>query len=548
MLEKLKAAWQIFKAPKIGGKEVVGAKPLEATNVGGAGAGEPLPAYPLARVNGLPASRAFDFPDNINLNMRTDDFRSVTYRILRWFGDNHLITRAAVNIRKKEIVGLSWDIMDKDEKKPSSDEAKNKLKAFWESPDRRDDFPQWLNRLLEDLFVVDAPCYEVRKTRKGDFYGLDILDGTTIKIILDDTGRVGRQTKDGILQYQPIIRGQPNKNFYEGELVYNPYNNNTRSPYGKSFLEAALLEANTTIRALTMVMSYFTEGTVPPGFVIAAESVKTPEQFIQFQNTLNAVLEGSDKTRNQLLALPFGSDYIPAKETSFQNFTELKNYLDITMLMAFEVQPQEVGLTYQVNKATGEVQENITYRRAIRPIVEYLENMFYRVNRDLLGEPGLRLKFTGLETEDKLLTAQVHGIYSQNRIMTTNEIRAQIGLDPVEGGDSFPEPAPAPTGLFAYNWAEVEKELGRWERKALNGKEGFISDILPSEIIDEVEIGLLEAKTPEAIKECFAIVKKKYQEQNFGRRFPALSKKMSRVSNGRLKISTGNGGQAFLPP
>jgi len=247
MLEKLKAAWQIFKAPKIGGKEVVGAKPLEATNVGGAGAGEPLPAYPLARVNGLPASRAFDFPDNINLNMRTDDFRSVTYRILRWFGDNHLITRAAVNIRKKEIVGLSWDIMDKDEKKPSSDEAKNKLKAFWESPDRRDDFPQWLNRLLEDLFVVDAPCYEVRKTRKGDFYGLDILDGTTIKIILDDTGRVGRQTKDGILQYQQIIRGQPNKNFYEGELVYNPYNNNTRSPYGKSFLEAALLEANTCL-------------------------------------------------------------------------------------------------------------------------------------------------------------------------------------------------------------------------------------------------------------------------------------------------------------
>ncbi len=530
-----------FRKATRGGKPVASETPVEVV-AAGAGAGEPLPVYPVIRVNGKPASQSFDFPPSVNLSNKTDRFRNTTYSTLRWFANNHLVSRAAINVRKKEIVGLDWDIVGKDDAEPSGARLKQ-IKEFWASPDRRADFAQWLNRLLEDLFVVDAPAIEIRTTRNGEFYGLDVIDGTTIKINLDDSGRVRTDER----AYDQIIRGQVICSFSPRELIYNPYNDSTSSPYGRSFLESALLETNTTLRALTQLLSFFTEGTVPPGFITGPPRADA-KALGALQDYFDALMAGNDAQRSKLIVIPGGSDYIAAKDLNFSNFTELKDYLNQEILMAFEVQPQEVGLTYQVNKSTGEQQENITFRRSIKPIVRYLEDLFYRVNRDWLGAPDVALKFYGLEAEDKLLQAQVHDIYSQNRVMTTNEIRSQIGLDPIEGGDELAAP-PAPSGLFAFDWAEVEKELEKYERKAIGDigrvRRPFISDILPSEVCAEIEAALPQASTAEEIKTVFATVKKKYQEQSFGRRFPALSKKMSRLSGSRLKNSTGNGGRAF---
>lgn len=535
------------KAPKPrGGKTVVNEQPITVVSAG-ASAGEPLPLYPLIRYpSGKPASRSFDFPANINLSAKTDQFRNATYRVLRWFADNLLVARAAINVRRKEIVGLNWEITDKDEKRPASDAVKARVKEFWESPDRRDDFGQWLNKLLEDIFVVDAPAIEVRRNLKGEFYGLDILDGTTIKILLDNSGRI---PLDGPA-YQQIIKGQAVCDFSVEELIYNPYNNSSPSPYGKSFLETALLESNVVIRALTTILGFFTGGKVPTGFIIAPESLKGAQQFLEFQQTLSEILAQNSKDEIELMALPFGSEYQPAKEINFADFTELKHYLNTEILMAFEVQPQEVGLTYDVNRSTGEQQENITYRRAIKPICEYLEKMFYRVNKTLLGAPEVEFKFTGLEAEDRVALATVHQVYSQERVMTVNEIRKEIGLDPVAGGDEFPEPIAPPTdGLFAYDWADVEKELDKWQRKILNGNGfEFKSEIIPPEIMAEVNELLADQKQETThLPAIFAAVKKKLQTNAFGRRSTGLSKKTSPLSPRHSAGFTGNGGKASLP-
>jgi hypothetical protein len=37
--------------------------------------------------------------------------------------------------------------------------------------------------------VLDAAAFELRRNRGGKIIGLDVVDGSTIKVLLDDTGR-----------------------------------------------------------------------------------------------------------------------------------------------------------------------------------------------------------------------------------------------------------------------------------------------------------------------------------------------------------------------
>lgn len=539
----------LFKAPNQDAKrDVVATIPLSDSGTSaGYGAGTPLPIYPLTTyANGKPASRAFDFPPGVNLSNKTDAFRETTYRVLRWFANNHLITRAAVNVRKKEIVGLGWDIVAKDDNVKVSENRLAEIRGFWESPDRRDDFGQWLNRLLEDVFVTDTFCLEKRLTRNGEFYGLDVIDGTTIKIILDDSGRIPLEGP----AYQQIIRGQARVEFTAQELIYNPYNNTSYSPYGKAFLESALLEVNTTLRALETMLGYFTDGNIPAGFINAPEAT-SPENIAKFQKMLNELL-ANPAAKSQLFVLPAGSEYQAAKESDFVGYTELYNFITENILIAFEVQPQEVGITLNVNKATGEQQENITYRRSLKPVIEYLERIFYKVNRDDLGAPEVAFRFTGIEHEDELIQAQVDQIYSAGRaIKTVNEIRADLNLPPLEGGDNLEPPAPTTPALFAYPAADIEKELAVWERKAVSdlaigrAKRAFVSDVLPSELCAEIETALASTRDEIAVREVFVAIKKKFQDGTSGSAPSSFLKRMSLPSKRFSRISTPRGRPAY---
>src|SRR5438105_7534227 len=48
----------------------------------------------------------------------------------------------------------------------------------------------FLTRRSSDLLLVlDAPALEIRRNRAGEVIGLDVVDGATIKLLIDDTGR-----------------------------------------------------------------------------------------------------------------------------------------------------------------------------------------------------------------------------------------------------------------------------------------------------------------------------------------------------------------------
>src|SRR5204863_1083396 len=125
-----------------------------------------------------------------------------------------------------------------------------RLVDFWEQPDRRNghDFIAWATKLLEEYFVLDAAAVYPRRTLGGDLYGFEVLDGSTIKPLLDQYGCRPLPPQPA---YQQLLYGFPRGEYIadvdvvDGEpavingytadrLIYKIPNVRTWTPYGYS--------------------------------------------------------------------------------------------------------------------------------------------------------------------------------------------------------------------------------------------------------------------------------------------------------------------------
>ncbi len=93
----------------------------------------------------------------------------------------------------------------------------------------------WLRILLEDLFVIDAPLYlPTQKHWAATCTPLRLVDGATIKRVLDNTGRLPLPPDTA---YQQILHGMAAVDYTADELIYRSRNNRSYKVYGYSPVE-----------------------------------------------------------------------------------------------------------------------------------------------------------------------------------------------------------------------------------------------------------------------------------------------------------------------
>ncbi|MET0039307.1 hypothetical protein [Dehalococcoides mccartyi] len=154
----------------------------------GFGPGEPLsPVAPSEQ----PRRADYQVGRNMLVSPRASESRSVTFSQMRQLARIHGVLRTVIEKRKDELKGLEWTIAVKPEfmGKGYEPEAKEALK-FFEKPDLENTFDQWLGMLTEDIFVIDAPCLFKERDRLGNLRSLQVIDGSTILVLVDDRGRV----------------------------------------------------------------------------------------------------------------------------------------------------------------------------------------------------------------------------------------------------------------------------------------------------------------------------------------------------------------------
>ena len=252
------------------------------------GPGEPIrPTSP----NETPRREQYDVSRNINWTPRSEEHRAVTYGQMRSLSRLSGVLRTVIEKRKDEIKGLDFEISMRPEFENSVADPAQEVKdveTFFEKPDLETPFDQWENALLEDIYVIDAPALYKERDRLGRFRSLQTIDGSTIKVLVNDAGRVPPPPQ---LAYEQVIYGLPHTGYvkpmkgmnpfitpqsvlftdygreifsnYE-EMYYRPYNISSDGVYGSSHVESIIMTVQISLNRDISMREWFRSGNVRP--------------------------------------------------------------------------------------------------------------------------------------------------------------------------------------------------------------------------------------------------------------------------------------------
>jgi len=372
-------------------------------------------------------TRVFDFPVGINTITAPRAYEPVSFTELRALADAHDLTRLATETRKDQIEKLDWAIKSKNARRPTADahSRAERLAQFWRRPDGERPFATWLRALLEDLLVLDAPALEIRRNRAGELIGLDVVDGATIKLLIDDTGRRPRPPAPA---YEQMIHGLPWRLLTADELLYFPRNPRPHKLYGLSPVEQIVMTVNIALRRQAMQLHHFTEGNVPPGLLNAPEGWNV-EQIRQFQEWFDSVLAGNTASRSRLVWGPAGTKYQPFKEAPYKD--EFDEWLARIVCFAFSLPP--TPFIHQINRATAEQAQEAALAEGLAPLMGWVKRLADHVIQDRMGHADLEFGWVDLRPADPAEQATMFDIYLRNGVYTVNETRDILGMEAIAG-------------------------------------------------------------------------------------------------------------------
>jgi HK97 family phage portal protein len=390
------------------------------------------PGYPLAPPNGSNRPeqvRLWDFPVGFNTIYTPRADEPVSFDELRALADAHDITRLAIETRKDQVEKLDWAIKPRTVLVPAGDarERAAQLARFWRRPDGERPFASWLRELLEDVLVLDAPVIELRRNRGGELIGLDVVDGATIKVLFDETGR---RPKPPAPAFEQVIHGRPWKLLTSEELLYLPRNPRPHKAYGFGPVEQIIMTVNIALRRQAMQLQHFTEGNVPPGLLNAPDGWNV-EQIRQFQEWFDSVLAGNTGARSRLVWAPSGTHYQAFTEAPYKD--EFDEWLARIVCYAFSL--PSTAFTRQVNRATADTAQEAALAEGLAPLMGWVKRLADHVIQDQMGHADLEFVWVDLRPADPAEQAKMLDIYVRGGIYTINEARGILGVDPVAGGE-----------------------------------------------------------------------------------------------------------------
>ena len=304
--------------------------------------------------------------------------RSVA-QLRRWSRNNPWL-RAAINLRRQQVSRARWDIVDLDGDSKPNPKIVEELRYMFRHPNSRgDSFRSFIEPVVEDLLVLDQGCIEVELTRgaRAGQAGAKKIANLWPK----DAGFIAfDQDWDGTKPNEPRYfeldaTGKIVAEYRNEEMVVLIHNPVTYSPLGLSPLEV-LAE---TIEADLAAAAYNSKSVMqaaPPGIIDLGEGIR-PDQVDQFKAYWEAEIGG--KSMVAIVGGGKGVKWTPlgASNRDMQ-FMEWQIYLARKICAVFGVQPQDIGISFDVNQSTAEVGAAFTADNGIAPLLDLIAEYLTR--------------------------------------------------------------------------------------------------------------------------------------------------------------------------
>ena len=452
------------------------------------GPGQPIMpgAINPLRPDGRTDPRRYEYQVAQNLNIGSEQ-KLVQFKTLRGAAEQIDIVRRCIEVLKSKISGLDWDIViaqDASEKIISeiggdhvramstarakfSDEI-YRLRTFWENPDKANGltFIDWMMMALEEILVLDAWAIWPQKTVGGDLYGFQILDGSTIKPMLDDRGMRPMAPQPA---YQQILYGFPRAEFQansddtqaDGEfsaddLSYFIRNRRANSVYGSSPVERCLPLADLYLRRQQWLRAEYTDGVTPEMMLTSdADFGNDPLVMKQYENIINDNLAGQTEQRKRALILPAG-----LKPEFYEGYGEkfkaaFDEYLITSITGHFGVLPTEIGFSQKGGLGASGHQEGeaeAAQSIGVAPLAQWISKMITNISYTYLGMPReLEFKFMISEMRDNEQMAKKSDLELRGGTKTINERRSELGLPLLDTPAADQPILVAGTGVYLFS-------------------------------------------------------------------------------------------------
>lgn len=387
------------------------------------------PIQPVAP-DAEPRRQQYQVGQNLSTQPRTNF--ATSFDMLRFFSTQYPIAAICINTRIETLAGLDWQFHAKDKKARKTGKFKDqidKATQFWQRPDGQNDWTSWLRMALRDRLEIDALTLYPRKTRGGDLHSVEIIDGSTIKVLIDNRGRVPDAPTPA---YQQVLWGVPQSLWTRDQLLYRPQNVQSYSVYGRAEVETILIIVNTAMRKQIQDLLHFTDSNIPRA-LISTPADWTPSQIEQFQTFWDEWLTGDQARKSKMILAPGtgAAGRLGVYEfASFSGDISFDEWLMKLTCAALQTTPSEIGFTDDSNKATAGSQERVQARGGTQPLAKFVTGIVNEINRDYLDCPDITHEWDTSEEEDNLMLAQVDEIYSRLGVMQPDEMREKLGLDP----------------------------------------------------------------------------------------------------------------------
>ena len=404
----------------------------------------------------------------VSWNLQLLKERHVGWETLKRAADSPLF-RACIELRKNELQTQEWvvrvspkaagriaarsgkskDAVANELTQKYQDEI-DRLTDWWEYPDRKNDrdFATWIGLCAEEQLTWDALAVYPHMTYGKDLLGLWVVDGSTIKPLMDETG--GRPDNP-FPAYQQLLYGFPRGEYQAqtiampdgqialpgairaNQLVYKRRTPRTWSPYGFSATEQALMHGVLFNKRFSWMLSEYTEGTLPATFMESDGQLDwTPTQLLDYERDFNMRLSGQTAERMRANFLPPGLRAAVMAQAGERYRPEYDMYLVKLVAMHFMVTITELGFTETGGLgSTGyhEGQEDIQFRKARLPDLKWYGQFCTQIQRAYLNAPPeLEFSFLGLDDDDEAAADAIDHQRLADGRMSLNELRLKIGL------------------------------------------------------------------------------------------------------------------------
>lgn len=425
---------------------------------------------------------------------------SLTYNTLYQMATKNSVVGAVINTRVNQVSSftkparfnkdkLGYEIRLKNPTAVPTDEQTKMMTAIetfiencgYKKDNTRDDFDQFIRKVVRDSLTYDQLTFEVIPDRRGLPAEFLAVDAATIRAASEDfkydpyMSETAPKSSDEV-KYVQVIDGTVVSWFTANELAFgirNPRTSIYMQPYGFSELEQLITQITSHLYAEEYNSKFFSQGGTTKGIINLKQDpngVMSSQQLESFKRQWRSQVTGmTGAWKTPVVQIPNGIEYVNVSQSNREmEFEKWMNYLINIVCAVYQIDPAEVnfpnnggvaGTGGGIFESSNESKLKNSKDKGLRPLLRFIESLINKYIVSRFSEEFV-FNFTGIdeksEDEEADFDAKTVKVYR-----TVNEIRADHGKEPLPNGDIILDPS-------YLNYIQ-QKEAAEQQAQMMNG-------------------------------------------------------------------------------